>query len=318
MSSEMARTRKAARCTGAEGLSIVRSSILVSSASKPSTSCAGLSGSSISSESNWQTISRSRSRRSSASSTAARTNSSPHSSGKLSSCRRRRTSSASLETRYSSMSGSSWARRALGSMSVCIRPARRVSASETSLAGRSDEHSCSGQLSMSRRVSSPSSTASARKCAISDVASGVSRLMSSSDWASDSKPAATCAEVRMPRTWSDEKRTAISSRSRSLLSIALVTPRLITCAWNCGACSSEIERIASSKSKPTRYSESDTSSAFLKLSSVCSEVVLLRGCSVPMSVSPSSEHQRRARTCSVTAEGPSGSVSLGSSVVTMR
>mmetsp|Transcript_25324 Transcript_25324/g.59075 ORF Transcript_25324/g.59075 Transcript_25324/m.59075 type:complete len:201 (-) Transcript_25324:390-992(-) len=200
MSSETARTRKEARCMGALGLSMAKSSMRSSSASKPSTTCAGVSGLSSSSERSWQASSLSKSRRSSDSSTAARTSSWPRSAGRPSSESRRRTSSQSRELRYSSTTGRSSARSALGSMRACGRSESRPSTKASIFATRGAARSSSGHLSMSCRVSRPSSTASARKCAISKHAVGVSRQMSSNDCASASKPEATCAEVRMART----------------------------------------------------------------------------------------------------------------------
>eukprot|EP00965_Chrysotila_dentata_P161651 5338934-Pleurochrysis_carterae.AAC.4 len=117
------------------------------SASKPRTMSSGRSGSPSKFERSWHTSSRSRSRRSSASSIAARTISWYMSNGTASSTRRRRTSSASCEERYSATTPRSSSRHRLPSAAsppTGCRPTSRPSTACSSRATGADDVSSEG------------------------------------------------------------------------------------------------------------------------------------------------------------------------------
>ena len=72
-----------------------------------------------------------------------------------------------------------------------------------------------------------------------------------------------CLEVSTCRACSVANRTAIISRSRSVLSMAKLTPRLTMCRWNSGEFRSSTHREASARSPAARNSRRQRSTASL-------------------------------------------------------
>ena len=200
-----------------------------------------------------------------------RTSSWARSEGRVSSSRRRPTSATSCDDRYSSSTRRNCARAVL--RSTCeppsgTRPARRRRAWAMTSEAAGREATSAAMRSRWASGSSPSRCESARKCDSSDGALGMSSIKSSSPSRSARKPSPTCAEERTPRACMVAKRMAIISRSRPALSIASVTPRLITWKWNCCASISSTHRVASRRSPPLRNSRRHASRRLLKSSTV--------------------------------------------------